>query len=137
MNTGGAPPVQARAFLGGEANLRGFNRLEFVGKQVISTRVEYETGFDILGRTGIGMLKALKIQFIPFADAGSTWGNATGVERTTGNLEGSGRSSVGLGIQRDLWLPGARAIRLDIIRRTDGSPDPWSLWFRMVPLPRG
>lgn len=134
MNTGGGPPVQSRAFLGGEANLRGYERLKFVGKQVISTRVEYETGIDILGRTGIGLLKALKVQFIPFADAGSTWGETTGVERTTGNLEGSVRSSVGLGFQRDLWLPGARAIRLDVIRRTDGAPDPWSLWFRLVPL---
>ncbi len=134
-NTGGAPPVQSRPFLGGEANLRGYRRLEFVGKQVVSGRVEYETGIDILERSGVPILEKLHLQFIPFADFGSTWGRATGVEKTAGTLEGSVKASVGIGIQRDLWLPGARAIRLDVIRRMDGSKDPWSVWFRIVPMP--
>jgi hypothetical protein len=56
------------------------------------------------------------------------------VEKTTGTLDGKLRSSFGLGLQRTLWIPGLLAARLDIVRRTDGKPHPWSVWFRGVDL---
>jgi hypothetical protein len=138
----GSTPFQAYPFLGGEGNLRGYQRLQFVGRRRLSARIEYELGLDLLGRTGISFLKPLKIQFIPFADLGTTWdaadtGEASGSGLTLPwgqNLEGSIRSSVGLGFQRELWLPGVRAIRLDLSRRTDGSARPWGLWFRILPF---
>ena len=133
-NTAGSPPVQEEPFLGGDGNLRGYGRLEFTGRRRMSGRFEYELGIDILKRTGIPLLGGLRLQFIPFVDVGTTWGDGRGVSstRVTG-LDGSSRSSFGLGIRRDVWLPGVRAIRLDVIHRADGSDDPTHFWFRFIP----
>jgi len=130
----GRAPVQALPYLGGDGNLRGYGRLQFVGTSRMSARLEYATGVDLLGRTGIGFLKMLRLQFIPFADVGTTWGEATGVEKSTDALDGDLRSSVGIGFRRELWLPGIQAVRLDVIHRADGSEDPWGFWFRILPL---
>lgn len=133
-HAGGEPPVQALPFLGGDGNLRGYGRLEFAGTERASLRAEYATGIDLLARTGIKPLGKLRLQFIPFVDAGTTWGDAPGIGGVGGSLDGDLRSSLGLGIRREFWLPGIQAVRLDVIRRTDGSDDPWGFWFRILPL---
>jgi hypothetical protein len=128
----GRPPAQDEAFLGGDANLRGYDRLEFTGRRRLSARVEYEMGVDLLRRSGIPVLRSLDIQFIPFVDAGTTWGVGRGLEPTRESLEGRLRSSFGVGLRRDVWLPGVRAVRLDVHRRADGSGDTGA-WFRLIP----
>jgi hypothetical protein len=134
MHTAGEPPVQALPYLGGDGNLRAYERLEFVGKSRLSGRIEYATGVDILARTGVDFLAKLKLQFIPFTDLGTTWGDVAGVEKSTGNLEGEIRNSFGIGLRREFWLPGIQAVRVDVSRRTDGADDPWSVWVRILPL---
>jgi hypothetical protein len=128
------PPLQELPYLGGDANLRGYDRLEFSGRRRASARFEFALGKDLLARTRIPLVERLHLQFIPFVDGGTTWGQAGGVERTTGSLNGKLRSSVGLGLQRTLWIPGLLAARLDIVRRNDGHPHPWSVWFHGVDL---
>ena len=134
VRTGGSPPVQAVPYLGGDGNLRAYERLEFAGKSRASLRAEYATGVDLLGRTGLRFLRKLRLQFIPFVDAGTTWDDVRAVETSRGNLDGEIKSSVGLGVRREIWLPGIQAVRLDVSRRTDGADDPWSVWFRLLPL---
>ena len=131
-NAGGSPPVQAASFLGGDATLRGFERLEFAGRQRASLRLEYAFGIDLLRRTRIPLLERLRLQFIPFVDAGSTWGETLAAAGSRGTLEGTWRSSVGLGMQRTLWIPGLEALRLDLVRRTDRGDAAWSAWLRVV-----
>ena len=131
-NAGGSPPLQAASYLGGDANLRGFERLEFAGRQRARLRLEYAFGIDLLARTRLPLLDRLHLQFIPFVDAGSTWGETLAATSSRGTLEGTWRSSVGLGMQRTLWLPGLEALRLDVIRRTDRGKDAWSAWLRVV-----
>lgn len=134
LAVGGRPPAQEAAYLGGDANLRGYDRLEFAGAQRVTLRAEYALGIDLLARTGIPWVRSFHLQFIPFADAGSTWGATRAVDGTAPALEGDVRSSIGLGLKRDLWFPGAEAVRLDIIHRNDGRGDPWSFWFRFVSI---
>jgi len=133
-NVGGSPPAQAAAYLGGDGNLRGYDRLEFAGRQRTSARLEYIVGLDLLRRTRIPVVQDLELQFIPFFDAGTTWGTVRAVEGSRGSLEGDARSSVGLGIQRALWIPGAEVVRLDVAYRTDGADSPWGFWLRIVAL---
>lgn len=131
-NTGGSPPSQAVSYLGGDATLRGFERLEFAGRQLARVRFEYAFGVDLLARTHLPLVEKLRVQFIPFVDAGSTWGETLHTAGSRGTLEGAWRASAGLGMQRTLWLPGLEALRLDVIRRTDRAPDAWSAWLRVV-----
>jgi len=133
-NTAGSPPVQEEPYLGGDGNLRGYDRLEITGRRRLAARVEYEFGMDLLERSRIPLLKELHLQFIPFLDIGSTWGTGRGVSSTSlQSLDGESRSSFGLGLRRNVWLPGVRAVRLDVIRRADGADDPIHFWFRFIP----
>ena len=79
-------------------------------------------------------LDRLRLQWIPFADAGSTWGETLAVDGSQPTLGGDWRSSVGLGLQRTLWIPGIEVLRLDVMRRTDRGEDAWSAWLRVVKL---
>jgi hypothetical protein len=134
-NTAGAPPIQEEPFLGGDATVRGYGRSEFTGRRRLRARLEYESGIDLLRRAQVPVLGGWRIQFIPFADVGTTWGSGRGLSGAgTVPLDGEPRASFGLGIRKDLWLPGLRGVRLDISRRTDGSAeDPVSFWFRLLP----
>ncbi len=132
-NTAGTPPTQALPYLGGDGNLRGFEALEFSGRRRATVRAEYSLGRDLLARTRIPVVRALHLQFIPFADAGSTWGDAAGVGASH-TLDGTWKSSLGLGIQRDLYYPGFGSLRLDVSRRTDGGPGGVGVWFRVLPF---
>ncbi|MDZ4804435.1 MAG: hypothetical protein SGI90_06210 [Candidatus Eisenbacteria bacterium] len=134
QNTAGSPPIQEEPYLGGDGNLRGYERLEFTGRRRLSARIEYELGLDLLKRARIPLLELLHLQFIPFVDIGTTWGEGRGASSTRlPSLDGASRTSIGLGLRRDVWLPGVRAIRLDVIRRTDGDDDPTRFWFRLIP----
>jgi hypothetical protein len=133
-NRAGTPPVQEVAYLGGDDNLRGFERLEFLGKRRATARVEYALGIDLLARTHIPIIEKAHVQFIPWADVGTTWGETRAVTGSLPALEGDARASFGLGLRRTLWLPGFLAVRLDIAHRTDGADDPWGFWFRAVPI---
>jgi hemolysin activation/secretion protein len=130
-NTAGSPPVQAIAYLGGEGNLRGFERLEFAGKRSLAARLDFEWGRDILAKTRIPIVRRLQLQFIPHVDVGTTWGDARGVAGTRGNLDGELRSAVGLGIRRSTGYPGIASLRADISWRTDGSGDNPAVWLRV------
>ncbi|HEX7880768.1 MAG TPA: hypothetical protein VF720_15240, partial [Candidatus Eisenbacteria bacterium] len=134
-NTAGSPPVQEEPFLGGDATLRGYDPLEFTGRRRLRMRVEYESGVDILKRAHIPVLETMRLQFIPFADVGTTWGSGKGVnEETPVVLDGEARASFGLGIRKELWIPGVRAIRVDVSRRADGNSDhPVDVWVRLLP----
>lgn len=125
-HAGGSPPAQSGPHLGGDANLRGYDRLQFAGRSRASARVEYAEGPDLI--------PALHVRFIPFVDVGTTWGEAAGVARARGGLDGAIRSSFGLGIERRVWIPTIESARLDIIHRNDGAGDPWSVWFRLEGL---
>jgi len=133
-HVGGSPPLQSAAYLGGDANLRAYDRLEFAGRQTANVRLEYSIGLDLLARTRIPVIERFKLQFIPFLDAGSTWDDVHAAAQTSGSLEGDPRSSVGLGLQRLLWLPGLEAVRVDIMVRTDRSDDRWGFWVRSLAL---
>lgn len=132
-NVAGSAPVQAAAYLGGDGTLRGYERLEFSGRRALSVRAEYAIGRDLLAQSGIPLIRSLQLQFIPFADAGTTWGTSRAIAGSR-PLDGKWKSSLGLGIQRSLYYPGFGAMRLDISRRTDGGPGGPSLWFRILPL---
>jgi hypothetical protein len=132
-NVAGAAPVQEVADLGGDATLRGYERFEFAGRRRATARVEHRFGIDLLARTRLPLLRTLRLQFIPFFDAGTTWGALGGVDGSRGDLDGALQSSFGLGFERQLWLPGLEALRLDVARRTDGGGGV-SLWLRVVPL---
>jgi hypothetical protein len=132
-NIAGSPPVQVVPYLGGDGNLRGFVPLEFAGRQRATVRAEYAFAMDLLARTRIPVVRALHVQFIPFADAGSTWGEARGVAGSRA-LDGHWKSSLGLGVQRDLYYPWFGAVRLDVSRRTDGGPGGVGVWFRILPF---
>jgi hypothetical protein len=134
MHAGGSPPSQMAAYLGSDATLRAYDRLEFSGRERASTRIEYELGLDLLRRSQIPGVERLKIQFIPFFDVGSTWVVTRSVERSRGSLEGDPRSGVGLGLQRTLWFPGLEVVRFDISARTDGGDDRWGFWFRVLSI---
>lgn len=134
LNTSGRPAVQDAAYLGGDANLRGYDRLRFAGRRRLTLRAEYALGIDFFARTRLPWVRSLHLQFIPFVDAGSTWGVTRAVAGAAAPLDGELRSSVGLGLKRDLWFPGAEAVRLDIVHRNDGRGDPWSFWFRFVSI---
>jgi hypothetical protein len=134
-NTAGSPPVQEEPFLGGDATLRGYDPLEFTGRRRLRMRLEYESGIDVLARAHVPFLETLRLQFIPFADVGTTWGAGRGVEETSAVvLDGEARASFGLGIRKELWFPGLRAIRVDVSHRADGRSDhAVDVWVRLLP----
>jgi hypothetical protein len=129
----GSPPVQAVPFLGGDGNLRGFAPLEFGGDVRLALRAEYAWGYDLLARTRVPVVRSLRLQFIPFVDAGTTWG-VEGGALGAAPLDGRWKSSVGLGIKRNIDYPGLGAVRLDVSRRTDGGPGGVGVWFRVMPF---
>lgn len=130
-NTAGGPPVQALAYLGGDGNLRGYGRLEFVGRRSLALRVDVAIGRDLLAATRLPVLRRLGLQFIPHADIGTTWGDARGVATTRAALDGRWKSSAGIGVQRNILYPGIAAVRLDIDWRTDGAGGGPTYWFRV------
>jgi hypothetical protein len=131
-NMAGSPPVQEEPFLGGDANLRGTDRIRYTGRRRASLRVEYELGVDLFRRSGVPLLRSAGLQFIPFLDAGTTWGRGRGVEGTRKSLAGMVKGSAGLGVRKDVWLPGVHALRLDVVRPTEGRGG-WGAWFRLLP----
>jgi hypothetical protein len=135
-NLAGRAPAQAAAYLGGDATLRGYERLEFAGRRRLHARLEVPIGVDLLARSRVPLVRRLHVQFIPFGDAGSTWGEPRAVALSRRTPDGDWRSSIGLGMRRVLWLPGVEALRLDVMRRTDRGDDAWSFWLRVVPIDR-
>jgi hypothetical protein len=130
-NTAGSPPVQALPYLGGDGNLRGYERLEFAGRRRMAARLDFEWGRDLLAQTGIPLLRRLHLQFIPHVDAGTTWGDARGVAGSRPSLDGAFRSAVGIGIRRLTGYPGIASVRADFTWRTDGEDDGPAIWFRV------
>jgi len=122
------------AYLGGNGNLRGYERLEFAGRERASARIEYAFALDLLARTRVPIVERAHVQFIPFVDAGTTWGTVPAVAETRGTLDGDARASVGLGLQRTLWLPGLEVLRLDVSYRTQGGDSHWGFWLRAISI---
>ena len=133
MNTAGGPPVQAVAYVGGDGNLRGFERLEYSGSRSVALRSEFAYGRDLLAMSKIPGVRSLHLQFIPFVDVASTWGDAAGVAGSE-PLDGAWKSGVGLGVRRNFYYPVFGGIQFDFSWRTDGGPSGVDVWFRVLPF---
>ena len=77
--TGGNVPIQNAADLGGVAMVRGFQRRSQVGTSAFHARLEYLVPYDFLRAAGIPILRRARLQLVPWADAGRTWGGPTHV----------------------------------------------------------
>ncbi len=105
VRTGGAPPVQRLADVGGISTVRGFHRRTRVGRESIAGRIEILVPYDVLGRLRLPLFTRARLQFVPFADAA----------RVFDGTSDTWIHSVGLGVQQFLGFPGRAAnVRLDI-----------------------
>lgn len=102
--TGGSPPRQALADVGGLSTVRGYPRRSLEGRTSAFARMEVLSGRDLLGLTGLRALEKLRLQFLAWGDAGRVW-------------EGNSRDwvvSLGAGVQRYIGPLGRGSfIRLD------------------------
>jgi hypothetical protein len=104
VRTGGSPPVQSRADVGGLSTVRGFDRRTRVGDHALSARAEILLPYDLLGLGGIGFLRDLRLQFVPWADAGRVWDGGSD----------AWIAAAGIGVQRYLGPFGSGAyLRVD------------------------
>ncbi len=102
--TGGNVPEQAAADLGGVEMVRGFDRRTQVGTSELHARLEYLVPYDVFRAAKIPLLRRARLQLVPWADAGRTWG---------GTRE-SWLTSAGIGLQYFLGPFGrASFLRLD------------------------
>ncbi len=105
VTTGGTPPIQRVADIGGLSTVRGYDRRTRLGETSFAGRLEYLLGYNLLARTRIPLLRSTKLQFVPWFDAGRVW---DGDHNTWAY-------SIGLGIQRYIGPFGnASNIRLDL-----------------------
>ncbi len=74
VRTGGTPPVQRLADVGGLSTVRGFDRRTGVGRESVHARAELLLPYDVFGATGIPGIRDARIQLVPWADAGRVWG---------------------------------------------------------------
>ena len=103
--TGGDAPVQRVGDVGGLSTVRGHDRRTRVGKHAFAARLEYLVPWDLLGRTGLPLVKDLRLQFVPWADAGRVWEGTSDAWLT----------SAGLGVQYYLGpFSEASYLRLDV-----------------------
>jgi hypothetical protein len=102
--TGGAPPVQRLADVGGLSTVRGFDRRTRVGREAAHARAELLLPYDVFAASRFPLLRDARIQLVPWADAGRVW---------RGNADGW-LTSAGLGLQRYLGPFGEGSyLRLD------------------------
>jgi hypothetical protein len=103
---GGDAPVQRLADIGGLTSVRGFRRRAQVGTSSFTARLEYMVPYDLLAATRLPLLRSARLQFVPWADAGRTWG---------GTVD-AWIQAAGIGAQRYLGLPLAEAsyLRFDV-----------------------
>jgi len=73
VNTGGSPPRQMLADAGGLSTVRGFGRRTGLGMRSASLRAEYPIPWDVFHASHIPLLRATRIQLIPWADWAQTW----------------------------------------------------------------
>ena len=104
VRTGGAPPLQRLADVGGLSTVRGFDRRTRVGRESVHARAELLLPYDVFGATGIPGIRNARIQLVPWADAGRVW---------RGNGD-AWLAAAGLGLQRYLGPFGEGSyLRLD------------------------
>lgn len=77
--TGGSAPLQSAADLGGVEMVRGFDRRSQVGTSAFHARLEYLVPYDVFRAAKIPLLRRARLQLVPWADAGRTWGGETNV----------------------------------------------------------
>ncbi len=77
VRTSRAVPVQSVADLGGVEMVRGFDRRTQRGTSAFHSRLEYLVPYDIFRAARIPLLERLRLQLVPWADAGRTWGGDT------------------------------------------------------------
>jgi len=105
VRTGGEPPIQQLADVGGLSTVRGFPRRSRVGASSLAGRFEILVPYDVLGRLRVPLLGRTRLQFVPFADAARVY---------DGDSD-QWIHSAGLGVQRFLGAMGrASYLRLDI-----------------------
>lgn len=123
---GGSVPVQGRPDLGGSSTLRGYEPRALVGATSLFARMDLVSAFDPLRRTGISLLRSLRLQPVLFADIGAVWGGSgwSSIGAITLPVSSDWRSDAGIGIQRNINYPGLLSrVRLDFAWRTDRSHD--------------
>jgi hypothetical protein len=105
VHTGGTPPEQQRADIGGLDQLRGFDPRWRVGDSSVASRLEARVPYDLFAATRIAGLRSVHLQVVPWVDAARVF-------------DGDSRAwfaSVGVGLQRFLGMFGRGSnLRLDL-----------------------
>ncbi len=106
--TGGRPPVQQLADLGGIATVRGVSPRARVGTEAVALRVAWPIPIDVLRAARVPVLGDLAVRWTPWWDWGRTWGG----------IDAGALSSVGVSIDPLARLARAmdEVLRIDVIR---------------------
>ncbi len=102
---GGDAPYQRLADVGGLSTVRGFDRRSRVGDESVAARVEILVPYNLFARSGIPLIRRMRFQFVPWADAARVWSPVSGEDGTAdgfGARPGEGEpwlTSAGLGLQ--------------------------------------
>ncbi len=99
VRTGGAPPVQALADVGGLSTVRGWDRRARVGRESLHGRLEILVPYDVLARMRAPLLRDLHLQFVPWADAGRVWSPRPAYRGAPAAGDEGWITSAGLGLQ--------------------------------------
>ena len=112
VHLGGDAPFQRLADVGGLGTARGFDRRSRLGRESLSARLELPVPYDLFGRSGIPLVRRLKLQFVPWADAARVWSPAG---CGCGEAPEPWLTSAGLGLQYFLGPFGEGSyLRLDL-----------------------
>jgi hypothetical protein len=102
---GGVPPLQRLADVGGLSTVRGFDRRTRTGEASLSARLELLLPYNLPGMTGLSALRDLRLQLVPWVDAGRVWSGSSH----------AWLGACGFGIQRYLGPFGSGSfLRLDL-----------------------
>lgn len=105
VHTAGVAPVQRLADVGGLSTVRGWRRRAQVGASTFDARLEYLVPYDLFRGTQVPLLRRLRLQLAPWADAARTWDGPTD----------SWIAAAGMGLQHFLGALGAPTyLRLDV-----------------------
>jgi len=105
VRTAGTVPVQRLADVGGLSTVRGWRKRAQVGESSFDARLEYLVPYDLFRGTRVPLLRRMRLQLAPWADAARTWDGPSD----------SWIYAAGLGIQHFLGALGEPTyLRLDV-----------------------
>ena len=73
VHVAGSAPRQQLADAGGLSTVRGFGRRTALGRRAAAFRAEYPVPWDLFRVSRLPLLRALRIQFVPWVDWAQTW----------------------------------------------------------------